>query len=78
MILKESHDINLFKPPDSPSIMFDVQHIKGLKQHAPHPFMFDIQHIIGLKQHIELPDPLPLIRDKKDEDNPNLHPNYIY
>ena len=78
MILKESHNINPLKPPDSQPIMFDVQHIKDLEQHAPHPLMFDIQHIIGLKQRIELSDPLPLTRDKEDEDNPNLHPNYIY
>ena len=52
--------------------MLDVQNIKGLEQHAPHPFMFDIQHVIGLEQYVELPDPLLLTRDEKDEDNSNL------
>lgn len=52
--------------------MLDVQNVKGLEQHAPHPFMFDIQHIIGLEQYVELPDPFPLTRDEKDEDIPNL------
>jgi len=69
MVLKESYDINSLKPPESPLIMLDVQHIKCLEQYAPRLFMFDIQHIIGLEQHIELPDPLPLTRDKEDEDN---------
>jgi hypothetical protein len=48
MILEESHDISSLKL-DSPPIMLDVQHVKGLEQHAPHPFMFDIQHVIGFK-----------------------------
>lgn len=48
MILEESHDISSLKL-DSPPTMLDVQHVKGLEQHAPHPFMFDIQHVIGFK-----------------------------
>jgi hypothetical protein len=36
------------------------------------PTMLGILHIIGLEQHVELPYPLPLTRDGKDEDNLNL------
>jgi hypothetical protein len=28
--------------------MLDVQHVKGLEQHASHPLMFDVQHVTGL------------------------------
>ena len=49
MILEESHDISSLKLFDSPPTMLDVQHVKGLEQHAPHPFMFVIQHVIGFK-----------------------------
>jgi hypothetical protein len=72
MVLEESHDISPLKPPNSSLTMLDVQHVKSLEQHAPHPLMLDVQHIIGLEQRVEFPDPLPLTRDEKDEDNHNL------
>jgi hypothetical protein len=36
------------------------------------PHMLGVHHIISLEQHVELLDPLPHARDKKDEDNHNL------
>ena len=72
MVLEKSHDISPLKPPNSPLTMLDVQRIKSLEQHAPHSLMLDAQCIIGLEQRVEFSDPLPLTRDKKDEDNHNL------
>ena len=37
MILEEFYDISPFKLPDSPPIMLDIHHVKGLEQHAPYP-----------------------------------------
>ena len=68
MVLKESHDISPFKLSDSPPTMLNVQHVKGLEQHAHHPLM----HVIGLEQYVELHDPLPLTHDEKEEDNSDL------
>jgi hypothetical protein len=44
MILKESHDISLFKLLDSLPIMLDVQHIIDLEQHVKLPDPLPLTH----------------------------------
>ena len=64
MVLKESRDTSPLKLSDSPPTILDIQHVKGLEQHAPYPFMLDIH---SLEQHVELHDPLLLTRGEKDK-----------
>jgi len=71
-VLKESRDTSPLKLFDSLPTMLDIQHVKSLEQHVPHPLMLDAQHVIGLEQHVELHDPLRLTRGEKDEDNLDL------
>jgi hypothetical protein len=44
MVLEKSHDISLFKPPDSPPTMLDVQHVNSLEQHIELPNPLPLLH----------------------------------